>query len=409
MGSSQSYREPFWPVEDAQVARPLSTELREKLLGLDYRVRKGLGRYDQEVDDNEGELGEDENENDEDENEGKNRLCVSYHTEGVPESLDKLRIVGARFTIDLDDLKRAWRRRRHTRCRSTIHSVILDPPVVELPAGTRSIPRVKVSVCFSIAQVASTHRLYRKASVGAGGIHTLGVNLLIAASVCDGVSDRRVDQAFSDDGDGTDDECSDEDSIGGSSDGIAEDPDLADEHCESEDLADDDREAWHVPIVVGFAASAAFEGRVDAESENGQVKRWWDEKEHRRQQATVPLCRRVLHPRGPFAQHVCDGTSILDLQLCVPTKLDIDALWKAEGCSRSSAQALWATFSRCLPRAAVATPLGRRRHASRAPGTPLERVSSCRDVVKIIAAFTLEPSQYTFVADIHFGLGLCNF
>ena len=31
-----------------------------------------------------------------------------------------------------------------------------------------------------------------------------------------------------------------------------------------------------MPIVVGFAASSAFEGRVDAESENGQVKRWWD-------------------------------------------------------------------------------------------------------------------------------------
>lgn len=406
MGSSQSYREPLWPVEDAQVARPLSTELREKLIGLDYRVRKGLGRYDQDADDCRA-----EDEYDEDENEGESRLCVSYHKEGVPESLDKLRIVGARFTIDLDDLKRAWRRRRLTRCRSTIHSVILEPPVVELPAGTRSIPRVKVSFCFSIAKVASTHRLYRKASVGTGGIHTLGVNLLMVASVCDGVSDSRVDQAFSDAGDGTDDECSDEDSIGGSSDGITEveDPDLADEGCESEDLADDDREAWHVPIVVGFAASAAFEGRVDAEIENGQVKRWWDEKEHCRQQATVPLSRRVLHPCGPFAQHVCEGRSILDLQLCVPKKLDIDALWKAEGCSRSSAQALWATFGRCLPRAAVATPLGRRRHASRAPGTPLDKVSSCRDVVKIIADFTLEPSQYTFAADIHFGLGLCNF
>lgn len=396
MGSSQSYREPLWAAEDAQAARPLATELREKLLGLDFRVRKGLGRYDQDADENR-EYHEDGNGDGE---EDESRLCVGYHTEGVPGSLDKLRIAGARFTIDLDDLKRARRKRRLASCRSTIHSVILDSPAVELPAGTRSIPRVKVSVCFSVASVASTQRLYRKTSVGIGGIHTLGVDLLMAASLCNGVSDSRVDQAFPDDGSGTDDDC--KDSMGGSLDGIAED-------CESEDLADDDPEAWHVPVVVGFAASEAFEGLIDAESENGLAKRWWDEKEHRRQQATVPLSKRVLHPRGPFARHVCEGRSVLDLQLCVPKKLDIDALWKAEGCSRSSAQALWATFSRCAPRAAVATPLGRRRHASRAPETPLEKVSACRDVVNIIAAFTLEPSQYTFVADVHFGLGLCNF
>eukprot|EP00930_Biecheleria_cincta_P016517 TRINITY_DN13404_c0_g1_i1.p1 TRINITY_DN13404_c0_g1~~TRINITY_DN13404_c0_g1_i1.p1 ORF type:complete len:380 (-),score=69.01 TRINITY_DN13404_c0_g1_i1:310-1449(-) len=379
MGGSQSYHEPPWSLEDARVARPLSTELREKLLGLDYRVRKCLGRYGQEEDDRRDADGDDEDE----QREGENHICVGYHTEGVPESLDKVRIVAAKFTIDLDDLKRRCER-RITHCRSTAHSVILDPPVVELPAGTPSIPRVKVEVCFAIAEVVPTQRLYRKASVGNDGMHTLGVNLLITASACDAVDDSRVEQ---DSVGGTDDECSD--------DGSGTDDDMT--------------EAWHVPVVVGFAASEAFDGRVDAESENGQERRWWGQKEHSRQQATVPLSRRVLHPRGPFAPNINEGRSILDLNLCVPKKLDIDALWKAEGCSRSSAQALWAAFSRCYPRAAVATPLGRRRHSSRSPGTPLETVSSCRDVVKIIAAFTLEPSQYTFEADIHFGLGICNF
>lgn len=400
-------------MEDVQGARSLPIELREKLLGLDYRVRKCLGRYGQHADDC--------RDDDDEEDEGGNQCCVSYHKEGIPESLDKLRIVGASFTFDIDDLKRARRKRRLTQCQSTVHSVILDPPVVELSAGLKPLPRVKVLVCFSIAKVASTHRLYRKAPVGMHGVHTLGVNLLLKAFVCDeyGVSAGREDQTFSDAGDDTDEACSNLDSDDGRVDDACSDDggesddgrcnlDFSDEDCDAEALAGKD-DAWHVPTVVGFAASQAFDGQIDAENENGQVKRWWDQKEHSRQRATVPLSSRLVHPRGPFARQVGEGRSILDLQRCVPKKLNLDALWKAEGCSRSSAQELWALFSPSLPKAAVATPLGRRRHASHAPRTSLEKVSTCSDVVKIIAAFTLEPRKYTFDADIHFGLGLCNF
>lgn len=382
MGGSQSYHEPPWTTEDARSARPLPIELREKLVGLDYRVRKCLGRLCQDEDERRADMAA----------EVESQFCVGYHNQGVPESLDRLCMIGAKFTVDLDDLERARRNRHPTDCHSSAHSVILEPPVVELPAGSPDrLPRVRVSAWFSIAEVAPTRRLRAKAPVGAAGVRALGVELLMEASPCgDGVC-----------GGGTE-------SIDGCSDRLANvvGCDLSDEVSESEGKGEIstrvESDTWDVPVVVGFAASPAFAEGVHAEFEDGAPKRWWNELELRRQRATVPLSGQVLRPRGPFAQHVCEGGSILDLRRCTLAAPDTSALWKAQGCSRGSARAVWALFGGlCRP--------GSRSRTTCAPAAAAERVRSCPDVAKIIASFTLEPTRYAFEADIHFGLGLSNF
>lgn len=167
-------------------------------------------------------------------------------------------------------------------------------------------------------------------------------------------------------------------------------------------------EVWHAPTMVGFATSPAFVGNIDAEIEDGKASRWWNEKESLRQQASVPLSKELLHPGGPFAKHVCGGGAVLDLRRCQAKKLDITALWKAAGCSYRSAQSLWALFSHRSLSTKIVTPF-RRTRVLHSLTTALERVSMCPDLVVIIAAFTLEPAQYTFEADIYFGIGLCNF
>eukprot|EP00928_Gymnodinium_smaydae_P018109 TRINITY_DN16890_c0_g1_i1.p1 TRINITY_DN16890_c0_g1~~TRINITY_DN16890_c0_g1_i1.p1 ORF type:complete len:402 (+),score=72.62 TRINITY_DN16890_c0_g1_i1:71-1207(+) len=378
MDTSQIYLEPSWGLEDSRAARFLDIELREKLLGLDYRLRKSLGKYIQEKDD----LRDDEEESMMDVG---GEIAVAYHAEGVAESVDKLRVAAARFTIDLDEIESARRKKRLNHCRSSIRSFTLDPPAVELPRGTTSIPPVKVSFRFEVTKVAPTHRLGRKAPVGVHGVHALGVALRMNISALDS-------------SDGTCSECS--------IDGNDFDSDAASDDWSFPRSSLD--EAWQVPSMVSFASSHAFVKRVDAENEDGDMKRWWNEKEHRRQYATSPLRDEVLRPCGPFDEHVRDGGSILDLRRCEAKKLDVSELWKTVGCIRRSAQALWALFGRPSCGTAIVTPL-RRSYVPRRRRSALETLSTCSDVVHIIAAFALEPAQYSFVADIYFAIGLTNF
>ena len=64
------YLEPLQTAEDARTERPLSEHLREKLIGLDYRVRKQMGRYFNAFHD--GSSG------DEEEDDAANQCCVAY-------------------------------------------------------------------------------------------------------------------------------------------------------------------------------------------------------------------------------------------------------------------------------------------------------------------------------------------
>jgi len=85
MGQATMHMAP-WSLEDA--GRELSQAQREKLQGLDYRIRKGLGRLENDL-------------ADADQLRPGQKHVVLFHKEGVPESLDALRVEGARFKLDL--------------------------------------------------------------------------------------------------------------------------------------------------------------------------------------------------------------------------------------------------------------------------------------------------------------------
>eukprot|EP00747_Dinoflagellata_sp_TGD_P045760 gnl/TRDRNA2_/TRDRNA2_144028_c0_seq1.p1 gnl/TRDRNA2_/TRDRNA2_144028_c0~~gnl/TRDRNA2_/TRDRNA2_144028_c0_seq1.p1 ORF type:complete len:350 (-),score=46.93 gnl/TRDRNA2_/TRDRNA2_144028_c0_seq1:193-1242(-) len=349
MGSAASYHEPEAAVRHSEtLARPL----REKLLALDYRVRKLLDRHaNDRSDDEEGD-------------DTHSRHVVAYHNEGVPESLS--RMLNVLFTVNIDDVNRAskdgW---------SNTHSLTLEPPAVQLPDEAGDIPRVRVGFFFSVKGVVPSCRIISKQTIGSKGLRSLAVSLQM-----------RVET-----------------------------------HEEGEeDLHDLEQVGqWEASGCTAFATSPAFLDGVDAEAEGEghliEPKRWWNEKEHRRQQAQEQLNYKVLHPEGPCAKHINRGCTILDLCRCerLPTDASKSEPWWAPGASRSSTESVWGLLGE-RPKQQFATPFGRRclPVVSRT-SSGLDKVKACQEIACNIAAFVLEPVRYQFQANVYFGVGLANF
>lgn len=386
MGVNASLQEP-----PRSVARDktIPASLREKLLGLDYRVRKLLGRYDRDASDRL----DDQSDNEDD---GKHHAAI-YHNQRVPESLFRMRVAPTGFRINLDAVRKTLEVKNECgngdECgndewtpvgsddggssddeneshvgsddsgssddkneyrQSTTHAVILEPPAVQIPLDGGKIPPVKVTFGFSVEKVILTKRISTKSGALNGGTK-LSVQLQMQVET-------------------------------------------------------DNTSQWHAPGCAAFARSTSFYVDAEAEGEGHLVepKRWWDEGEHRRQGSRQPLDKKVLRPIQRYADVVESGHTILDLQNCRPVpiqNLNKFEPWRVAGASRRSAESVWALLGGS--RRGFATPFGRRRLARREGH--LEKVMSCQDVAHKIAEFVLEAVEYEFEAEIFFGIGLANY
>lgn len=335
MGLSTSLLMPSWSAGAAAAAgtSSLPDARREKLLGLDYRVRKCLSRVIYECDESCDESLEEFSH------------AVIFHTEGEPQSLDRMRVVAAQFFFNLDDVA-------HQDGKVTSsHSVVLAPPAVEVPASVCRVPGVELTFSFLVERFAPAARLSRKAGIGRhASLSKLGVYLCIETDVS--LAGRETDGAHTRD--------------------------------------------WSVldECVVACASSPTFSHGVDAEVEGGNTKRWWTEREHERQRAREPLSPEVVAPRRPHAHCVDEGGAVLDLRRCSAERLAapcLEAPWKVHGATRRSSCSVWALLS------------------GRSTAAPHARMRACADVVRTIASFALEPAVYKFEADIWVGLALANF
>lgn len=262
---------------------------------------------------------------------------VLFHSENVPHSLDRLHISGARFSINLENGLGA---------ESSVHTLVLDPPCfTSLPDGLTPLPKVELRFWFTASNSVPSSRVSRKVPIGGcRGLQTVALDLCMDA------------RTLSEDG-------------------------------------DQESDAWHVSCHTAFASSSAFEHGIDAETEDGAAARWWNEKEHSRQEASTPGNPYALEPHGRYAPDIEEGSTILNLERCVRTSPCCRGdPWTAPSATRRSTQTLWAIF-------------GGGRHAA---SGPLRQLRTCSDLGHIVAGFALESIEFEFCADIYFALSLSN-
>lgn len=322
MGQATLHMAP-WSLEDA--GREISQAEREKLQGLCYRVRKGLGRHENDL-------------MDADQLRPGQQHAVLFHKEGVPESLDALRVEAGRFKLDL------------TAGRTNRVCVSLTVPDVNLrsnrqhrfrphPMRGMRVPRaVDAEFWFEVDR--DFYTLWPKF-----GPNSVPLSLYMAARKC--------------------------------------------RPCNGSG-------SWEVPCYAAYAVSDRFLHGVHAEAEcnscaETEPKRWWDSKEHSRQDAREPLNEHAVNPTGIYAQHIEDGGTVLDLDRCswLPCP-PLMCPWKASGVTFSSALALWAFLG----------------NGGDAATGALQQVRCCPELGQAISLFLLEPNAYEFEADVFFGLAL---
>mmetsp|Transcript_68764 Transcript_68764/g.174733 ORF Transcript_68764/g.174733 Transcript_68764/m.174733 type:complete len:354 (+) Transcript_68764:47-1108(+) len=344
MGQVGTLHAPDWTAADESSARALPDALMDKLRGLCYRVRKGVARNAEAI---EYEVPSDSDDEDDESWRRPAWHSLMYHAEGIPESLDRLR-VAAKFSINLEDGVGAT---------SSVHRLVLAPPTLTtaalLPQSLRDVPPVAVRFSFHVVKLSPSKRLSRKAALGSPGLQRLALELRMDPDVLQRAGDRSSARGA----------------------------------------------AWGISCSAAFAASRAFARGIDAEVEGGlepDPMRWWNEKEHSRQGATVALNPRVVDPSGPYAEDIEDGATVLDLRRCTnvaPRRRDGSRPWLAPLASRGSSAAVWALLAG---------------GARSAPG-PLRRLCACAELNEAIADFALESLHYEFEAVIHFALTLANF
>lgn len=161
---------PEWRHEDEVRARPLSRARKEKLLALCYRVRKDMGWRQRELfeipDEFRTHLPQD-------------LQCAIFHTESIPESIDSIRISGARFTLSGSSSS--------VPLSTNHHAVVLASPRVpaEAPASFHNIAPVTLGFHFSTSQFSSNKTLV-----------PIELKVTVADSDSDGISRVSVLYAF---------------------------------------------------------------------------------------------------------------------------------------------------------------------------------------------------------------------
>lgn len=321
--------QPPWSLEDAAQARELSRASKEKLKGLCYRVRKSLGRHENDLADG-GHL------------RAGQKHIVLFHAEGIPESLDRLRVEGAAFKLNLSS--------------GRSNEIIVNPSVPDVSlrsTGGRGGKRQRLRPHLARGMQRMPRRVFvnfwfEVAEGWTAGSKFVPLFLYMSAN---------------------------------------EDP----RQC--------NMGAWEVPSYAAYAASASFMHGIDAEAECidyaeevTQPKRWWNEKEHCRQAAEEPLNPHVVQPReGPYAEHIEQGGVLLNLEKCSTMSMPpLIHPWRARGVRFASAVALWAFLGNDEPAASGA----------------LNSVRRCVELGQRIALFLLEPDTFEFTADVFYSLAL---
>jgi len=269
-----------WSEEDADGARELPQAEREKLKGLDYRVRKTLAHYrDVLIDTDNCKFGQ--------------RHVVFLHKQDAPESLDRLRLEAGRFMLNLSK-----------RCSDEI-VVRRNVPDVHFRRTFRGGPRGRFRPhpfrdMQRMPGIVEAKFWFEIGDTWHDGSDFVPLFLYMSAQTCPRQS-----------------------IMGRNNGGAWEVPGFA-AYARSASFVD--------------GVDAEVEGCVASEP-----KRWWCEREHARQGAQHPLNERVVNPSGPHADVIAEGGVVLDLKKCstVP-RLPLMHPWKACGVTHSSARALWA-------------------------------------------------------------------